>query len=148
MTDTTTRASRRTAKPGGRKTANRFAKLAGGDDVSDPSPTPTTETETAGESGLIAGMSAFAADEAHRVVEIAVADIAPHPFNDDTRSQPHPGEAKSWSYNAPPSPRPDRPQHKAWRQRRDTSSSTATAAALPHSKQGAPPCPPWSTTWS
>ncbi len=92
MTDTTTRPSRRTAKPGGRKTANRFAKLAGGDDVSDPSPTPATETET--ETGLIAGMSAFAADEAHRVVEIAVAEIAPHPFNDDTRSQPHPGEAK------------------------------------------------------
>jgi ParB family chromosome partitioning protein len=94
MTDTTTRPSRRTAKPGGRKTANRFAKLAGGDDVSESDSSPTPTTETAGETGLIAGMSAFAAEEAHRVVEIAVADIAPHPFNDETRSQPHPGEAK------------------------------------------------------
>lgn len=39
-------------------------------------------------------MSAVAADEAHRVVNLAVAEIAPHPFNDDARSQPQPGDAK------------------------------------------------------
>ena len=35
-------------------------------------------------------MSAVAVDEAHRVVEIQVAEIAPHPFNDNaarSRSQ-------------------------------------------------------------
>lgn len=39
-------------------------------------------------------MSAVAADESHRVVEVAVAEIAPHPFNDDARSRPQPGDPK------------------------------------------------------
>ncbi|OOK65337.1 parB/RepB/Spo0J family partition domain protein [Mycobacterium kansasii] len=46
------------------------------------------------DTGLIAGMSAIVADEAHRVVEIHVAEIAPHPFNDPRRSQPQPGDPK------------------------------------------------------
>jgi ParB family chromosome partitioning protein len=39
-------------------------------------------------------MSAIAADEAHRVVQIRVAEVAPHPFNDPSRSRPKPGDEK------------------------------------------------------
>ena len=39
-------------------------------------------------------MSAMAVDEAHRVVQVQVAEIAPHPFNDQSRSQPQPGDPK------------------------------------------------------
>ncbi len=93
MTDTSTRSARRPVKAGGkRKTANRFAKFAGGDADVDLSPTPSAEP--AEDSGLIGGMSAVAADEAHRVVNIAVAEIAPHPFNDNARSQPQPDDPK------------------------------------------------------
>lgn len=94
MTDTTT--ARPARRPVKRKTANRFAKLAGGDAATDDntlSPTPDAEPADAS-SGLIGGLSAVAADESHRVVEVAVAEIAPHPFNDDARSRPQPGDPK------------------------------------------------------
>jgi ParB family chromosome partitioning protein len=39
-------------------------------------------------------MSAVAVDEAHHVVEIAVSEVAPHPFNDNARAQPQPGDPK------------------------------------------------------
>ncbi len=94
MTGTTTRA-RRPVKPGsGNKTANRFAKLAGGDAATDIDLSPTSAADDANDSGLIGGMSAVAADDAHRLVQIPVAETAPHPFNDDERSQPQPGDPK------------------------------------------------------
>ena len=95
MAETTSvRSNRRAGKPGGkRKTANRFHKLAGGDASTDLDHSPATGSEV-DDTGLIGGMSAVAAGEAHRVVELAVAEIAPHPFNDDTRSQPQPGNPK------------------------------------------------------
>lgn len=93
--NSTVRAARR-PKPGGRKTANRFAMLAGGDaaasaDLSSPAADSATPDE---DSGLIAGMSAIAADEAHRVVQLPVSEIAPHPFNHHSRSEPQPGDPK------------------------------------------------------
>lgn len=95
MPDTTTaRPARRPAK---RKTANRFAKLAGGDIATDDTTlSPASDAAPADDaSGLIGGMTVVAAVEAaHRVVEVAVDEIAPHPFNDDARSQPQPGEPK------------------------------------------------------
>lgn len=96
MADTSTRSTRRPVKAAGkRKTANRFAKFAGGDPDTEASPSPDSADEPTPESGgLIGGMSAVAADEAHRVVNLAVSEIAPHPFNDDARSQPQPGDAK------------------------------------------------------
>lgn len=95
MTETTTvRAARRTVKPGGRKTANRFAKLAGGETIGDTAHSPADGSDPAQDSGLIGAMSAVAADEAHRVVQIQVAEIASHPFNDQRRSQPQPGDPK------------------------------------------------------
>ena len=96
MTDTSTRSTRRPVKAAGkRKTANRFAKFAGGDADTETNLSPAPADEPTPEaSGLIGGMSAVAADEAHRVVNLAVAEIAPHPFNDDARSQPQPGDAK------------------------------------------------------
>ena len=39
-------------------------------------------------------MSAVAVDESHHVVEIAVSEVAPHPFNDNARAQPQPGDPK------------------------------------------------------
>lgn len=95
MTGTKTRV-RRPTRPAGNKTANRFAKLAGGDAAADVDLSPTggsdgADTETNG-SGLIGGMSAVAADDAHRLVRIRVSETAPHPFNDPTRSQPQPDD--------------------------------------------------------
>lgn len=93
MTDTSTRTSRRPVKAAGkRKTANRFARLAGGD--TEPGQSHSPAGDTADENGLIAGMTAVAADEAHRVVDLPVAEIAAHPFNDSSRSTPQPGEPK------------------------------------------------------
>lgn len=79
----------------GRKTANRFARLAGGDDEPNIAASPTADASTpAQDTGLIGGMSAVAADDAHRVVQVQVAQVAPHPFNDQSRSQPQPGDPK------------------------------------------------------
>lgn len=94
MTDTTTtRLARRTVKPGGRKTANRFAKLAGGD-TTEADLSPAAGEASAPDTGLIGGMSTVAHDEAHRVVNLAVAEIAPHPFNNESRSKPQPDDPK------------------------------------------------------
>ena len=94
MPETTVRPARRPAKPGGKRTANRFAQLAGGDATPESDLSPTADDGPDASDGLIAGMSAVALDEAHRVVQIPVAEIAPHPFNDHTRSQPQPGDPK------------------------------------------------------
>ena len=93
MSETSTKPSRRPKPAGGKRTANRFAKLAGGDSAAETDAIrggdegPTTD-------GLIGGMSAVAVSEAHRVVEVAVAEVVAHPFNDAARSQPKPGDAK------------------------------------------------------
>jgi ParB family transcriptional regulator, chromosome partitioning protein len=92
-TNTAARAARRPGKPGGRKTANRFAKLAGGDTAADTDHSPAGSVPAA-DSGLIGGMTVVAADEAHRVVQIPVSEIAAHPFNDPYRSQAQPGDPK------------------------------------------------------
>jgi ParB family chromosome partitioning protein len=94
VSETTVRPARRPAKPGGKRTANRFAKLAGGDATPENDLSPAVDDVPDASDGLIAGMSAVAVDEAHHVVEIAVAEIAPHPFNDKARSQPQPGDPK------------------------------------------------------
>lgn len=95
MTGTTTRVRRPVKPASGKKTANRFAKLAGGDTApTDIGPVPAAGNEEVADSGLIGGMSAVAADEAHRVVEIRVAEIAPHPFNDHSRNTPQAGDPK------------------------------------------------------
>ena len=94
MSETTVRPARRPAKPGGKRTANRFAKLAGGGATPESHLSPAVDDVPDATDGLIAGMSAVAVDEAHHVVEIAVAEIAPHPFNDKARSQPQPGDPK------------------------------------------------------
>ena len=87
----TARAARRPARPAGRKTANRFASLAGGDVTI----TDSTTGASGDDNGLIGAMSAAAAaDQALRIVQLPVNDIAPHPFNDPRRSQPQPGDPK------------------------------------------------------
>jgi ParB family chromosome partitioning protein len=94
-TNAAARAVRRPGKPGGRKTANRFAKFAGGDAAAaaDTDHSPAGSVPAA-DSGLIGGMTVIAAEEAHRVVQIPVGEIAAHPFNDPYRSQPQPGDPK------------------------------------------------------
>lgn len=97
MAETATVRAARRPKPTGRKTANRFARFAGGDSAPSVDVAPTADGTTptfADDTGLIAGMSAVAADEAHRVVQVAVAEIAPHPFNHKSRSLPQPGDPK------------------------------------------------------
>lgn len=94
MSEATVRPARRPAKPGGRRTANRFAKLAGGDATPESDLSPAVDHDPDAGDGLIAGMSAVAIDEAHHVVDIPVSEIAPHPFNDTARSQPQPGDPK------------------------------------------------------
>jgi len=94
VSETTVRPARRPAKPGGKRTANRFAKLAGGGATPESHLSPAVDDDPNASDGLIAGMSAVAVDEAHHVVEIAVSEIAPHPFNHNSRSQPQPGDPK------------------------------------------------------
>lgn len=95
MTDTTTARPARRPK---RKTANRFAKLAGGDITPDDTTALSPDVDAApadAVGGLIGGMTVVASVEAaHRVVEVAVGEIAPHPFNAADRSQPQPGDPK------------------------------------------------------
>jgi ParB family transcriptional regulator, chromosome partitioning protein len=93
VSEASIRPVRRPKNSGGKRTANRFGKLAGGDPVPGGDPSPPTDDGVVSD-GLIAGMSAVAADEAHRVVEVAVSEVAPHPFNDTVRSQPQPGDPK------------------------------------------------------
>ncbi len=95
MAETTTVRAARRPKPGGRKTANRFAKFAGGDTAPSTDFSHTADDSASAEdTGLIGGISAVAADETHRVVQVQVAEIAPHPFNFHGRSQPQPGDPK------------------------------------------------------
>lgn len=96
MPDATSVRTARRPKVSGRKTANRFARLAGGEPepTEDLSPGSTAAASAPEQTGLIGGMSAVAADEAHRVVQVRVSEIAPHPFNHPARSQPQPGEPK------------------------------------------------------
>lgn len=91
---TTSRPSRRPAKPGGRKTANRFANLAGGTPTAEPDLLPQDGTGSPATDGLIGGISTLDADTARRIVQIQVAEIAPHPFNDAARSEPQAGDPK------------------------------------------------------
>lgn len=89
MTDAT---KVRAGRPSGRrKTANRFARLAGGDVPADPTPQSPTPAE---DDGLIGAMSAATTGDVLHVVQIPVAEIAPHPFNDPSRSRPQPGDTK------------------------------------------------------
>jgi ParB family chromosome partitioning protein len=92
VSETSTKPARRPKPSGGKRTANRFAKLAGGDSTPGADLVPGEEGPAT--DGLIGGMSAVAVSEAHRVVEVAVAEVVPHPFNDTARSQPKPGDAK------------------------------------------------------
>jgi ParB family transcriptional regulator, chromosome partitioning protein len=95
LTDTTAIRAARRPKMGGRKTNNRFARLAGGDDEPNTDASPAADASVpAQDTGLIGGMSAVAADDAHRVVQVQVAQVAPHPFNAQSRSQPQPGDPK------------------------------------------------------
>lgn len=93
----TAKAGQRTARKAGirKKTANRFAELAGGDDLADEPVAGLGDTPV-DDDGLIVALSSTAplSDAAATVVHIPVADLAPHPFNDPGRSQPQPGDAK------------------------------------------------------
>lgn len=93
MAKTVTSAARRPARPPGRKTANRFAGLAGGDSGVE-GVTPPPSLGDAPEGGLIAAMSAAATNDASRVVHIPPDHLSPHPFNDPRRSEPQPGDPK------------------------------------------------------
>lgn len=99
MTEAMTRVPRRPSRKSGatKKSANRFASLAGGDDsATGPAPAPSSP-DAEGDYGLIAAVSAAAAatpEDAMHVVQVPVDQLAPHPFNDPARSQPEPEDPK------------------------------------------------------
>lgn len=76
---------------GRRPTANRFRSLAGGDPAIESA---IDETQPSGSSGLIPVVSTLAANEGLHIVQVSVAEIAPHPFNDPERSEAQPGDPK------------------------------------------------------
>jgi len=84
--------ARKRAKVGGdRRTANRFANLAGGDDTT----SATAEAAPVADAGgLMAGIAAATAEQGHRIIQIPVTETAPHPYNDPARCVPKPGEPK------------------------------------------------------
>ncbi|WAJ47945.1 ParB/RepB/Spo0J family partition protein (plasmid) [Mycobacterium sp. Aquia_216] len=84
---------RLTRGTGGRKTANRLARYAGGSD-SEQFLAAAKNINTSG--GITAGLASLAAADGQRFVEAPTAAIAPHPYNDPIRSAPQP-ESSRWT---------------------------------------------------
>src|ERR1700752_2878623 len=90
-----------TRSPNGRKTANRFRKFAGGEDSADYL-AAAQRMEVIRESGAAGapgggtpeGLASIGAADGHKIVQVAVDVIAPHPYNDRRRSQPQPGNPR------------------------------------------------------
>src|SRR5258708_613071 len=88
---TSTASKRLTRSPGGRKTASKLARYAGGSDSAEFL-AAAKEIEAAG--GITAGLASIAAADGQRFVEAPTAAIAPHPYNDPVRSAPQPDSAR------------------------------------------------------
>lgn len=82
---------RLTRGTGGRKTANRLARYAGGSD-SERFLAAAQNIDPSG--GITAGLASLAAADGQRFVEAPTAAIAPHPYNDPMRSAPQPDSAR------------------------------------------------------
>lgn len=82
---------RSTRAPGGRKTASKLARYAGGSDSSEFL-AAAKEIDPAG--GITAGLASLAAADGQRFIEAPTAAIAPHPYNDPVRSAPQPDSAR------------------------------------------------------
>jgi ParB family chromosome partitioning protein len=83
--------SKRRARPaGGRKTASRLARYAGGAD-SEEFLAAAQEMNATG--GITAGLATLAAADGQRFIQAPTAAIVPHPYNPAIRSQPQPDNA-------------------------------------------------------
>ena len=94
MSETTVRPARRPAKPGGRRTANRFAKLAGGDTVPESGLSPAVDDDPDAERRTHRRHVCRRRRRGAPRRGNPVSEVAPHPFNDNARSQPQPGDPK------------------------------------------------------
>lgn len=86
-TNGTSAANKRpTRVSGGRKTASRLTRYAGGSDSAEFL-AAAKELEAG---GITAGLASIAAADGQRFIEAPTAEIAPHPYNDPIRSTPQP----------------------------------------------------------
>ncbi|PBA69111.1 ParB/RepB/Spo0J family partition protein [Mycobacterium avium] len=76
---------------GGRKTANKLARYAGGSD-SEQFLAAAKNADPSG--GITAGLASLAAADGQRFVDAPTAAIAPHPYNDPKRSTPRPDSSR------------------------------------------------------
>ena len=83
---------KRLGRAGGRKTANKLARYAGGADSAEFLAAAKELDATAG--GIAAGLASLAAADGQRFLEAPTAAIAPHPYNDPVRSAPQPDSAR------------------------------------------------------
>ena len=83
----TTGTSPATKRVGARKTANKLARFAGGSETSD---FLAAAKDIGLDGGITAGLASIAAAEGQRFIEAPTEAIAPHPYNDPSRSTPQP----------------------------------------------------------
>lgn len=83
---------KRLGRTGGRKTANKLARYAGGADSAEFLAAAKELDAAAG--GIAAGLASLAAADGQRFIEAPTAAIAPHPYNDPVRSAPQPDSAR------------------------------------------------------
>lgn len=76
---------------GGRKTANKLVRYAGG---SDSAEFLAAAKEVDADGGITAGLASIAAADGQRFVEASTAAIVPHPYNDPIRSTPQPDSVR------------------------------------------------------
>ncbi len=84
--------NKRPTRTGGRKTASKLSRFAGGADSAALLEEAKNRSPAAG--GIIAGLASIAAADGQRFVEAPTSAIAPHPFNDPVRSAPQPDSAR------------------------------------------------------
>lgn len=85
--------------PGGRKTASRLRRYAGGDEseeyLAEARAVQQSRGEPGEDGGITAGLASIAAADGQKIVEIPTAATGPHPYNHPSRSVPQPGNS-SW----------------------------------------------------
>ena len=80
-----------TKRAGGRKTANKLTRYAGGAESSELL-AAAQEIDSAG--GITAGLASIAAADGQRFIEAPTEAIAPHPYNAPIRSTPQPDNGR------------------------------------------------------
>lgn len=84
--------NKRPTRTGGRKTASKLSRYAGGSESADLLEEAKNRSHAGG--GITAGLASIAAADGQRFIEAPTSAIAPHPFNDPIRSAPQPDSAR------------------------------------------------------